>query len=261
MSEAPGRPRLRRAGDALARLGLAAPAFRLYERWRALGASADDPDLPPRYLRVLTTGDPDPELFRRLGRAAADEALAIAAESGLGPTAQDRILDFGCGCGRVTRHLIAARPAAVHGCDVDPRLVAWSRTHLAGDFRVIRPAPPTDYRDGDFSLIYALSVFTHLKEGPSAAWLAELARLTRPGGLAVLSLFDEDTPAAAPFREALLLRGTLVRRDGPDGTNLLAVYTSRARFAELAGKGWEPVAFRPALGGATGQALAVLRRR
>jgi SAM-dependent methyltransferase len=130
----------------------------------------------------------------------------------------------------------------------------------AGAYRLTGAEPPLPYAAGTFTLVYALSVFTHLHEANASAWLAELARVTRPGGLAVFSLFDEATPAAAPFRDALLARGYVVRREGPEGTNLLCGYFSRAGFAERAAPAWRALEFVDSADSATGQTLAVLRR-
>src|SRR3954451_10278501 len=50
-----------------------------------------------------------------------------------------RILDFGCGVGRVLRQLVPiAQGAELHGCDIDPACVAWVREHLSPPLHVER---------------------------------------------------------------------------------------------------------------------------
>lgn len=96
------------------------------------------------------------------------------------------ILDFGCGVGRLTRHLATLAPAAaVVGCDISREgIAACRRRHPAWRFIVNEAAPPLDgVADGTFDLIFSYSVFTHLSGPNHKAWLRELARLLRPGGV------------------------------------------------------------------------------
>jgi SAM-dependent methyltransferase len=247
------------AADMLEKVGLSAAAFGLYQRLTALRAPAA-PGLPPAYLRVLTAGTAHPLVYLGVGGNVSLEIIALARRHGATLEAGQRVLDFGCGCGRIAAPLGASVPAALSGCDVNPELIAWCEANIPGDFRVTQPAPPLPYDDGAFTLVYALSVFTHLHEANARAWLAELARVTRPGGLAILSLFDEDIPAAAAFRAELLDRGFLIRREGPEGSNLLCAYISRAGFTARAAPAWRLLQFIPATEGASGQTLAVLQR-
>lgn len=105
----------------------------------------------------------------------------------------NRILDFGCGCARVLLWLEDLVPdSELHGCDIDERMVQWGRDHVTwASFTVNHPLPPLDYPDGHFDLIYAASVFTHLDENYQDQWLAELHRLTSPGGMLILSVHGE----------------------------------------------------------------------
>src|SRR5437016_3759175 len=87
----------------LERTGLIGPAFRVYERLVSLRPNrptvVEGPPLPPRRLMVRVAGTADAEWFLRSGRAAYD---AIVKHIPVGEV--DAVLDFGCGCGRVTRY-------------------------------------------------------------------------------------------------------------------------------------------------------------
>jgi SAM-dependent methyltransferase len=103
-----------------------------------------------------------------------------------------RILDFGCGSGRVLRHL-APYGSELWGCDLDRESIEWLQGNLAGTIEAFEnpPEPPIDLPGGHFDLILALSVFTHLVEDWSD-WLLELHRLIRPGGYAVISFIGSE---------------------------------------------------------------------
>ncbi len=96
-----------------------------------------------------------------------------------------RMLDWGCGCGRMGMYFLAAADGPEYsGCDIDADAIAWAQAHLpGGTFSVLDPMPPAPYADGHFDLITSFSVFTHLTRQVQHAWLAEMRRLLAPGGL------------------------------------------------------------------------------
>ncbi len=103
------------------------------------------------------------------------------------PTA-GRILDWGCGCGRVTRHFVARVPdATIVGCDIDAEAVAWCDRHLRGRYVEIAPMPPTPFDDGAIDVVIGCSVLTHLRAAVQDAWLAEMRRVLAPGGYLIAS--------------------------------------------------------------------------
>lgn len=103
-----------------------------------------------------------------------------------------RILDFGSGPGRVTRHLagLASLPGhEVHGCDIDADAIAWADRQLPGmHFLHNGYRPPLPFDDDYFDIVLNHSVFTHLPEDYQDEWLAEIRRILQPGGYAVLSV-------------------------------------------------------------------------
>jgi SAM-dependent methyltransferase len=165
----------------LERTGLIGPAFRAYERIVSLRpgrpTAVAGPALPPRRLMVRVAGTADADWFLRSGRAAYD---AIA---GHVPLAEiDSVLDFGCGCGRVTRYW-SDFAGTVSGGDMSTRAVDWCRENLPfARFEVNRLEPPLTFEDESFDLAYALSVFTHLTDELQLAWRDELRRVLRPDG-------------------------------------------------------------------------------
>jgi len=101
-----------------------------------------------------------------------------------------RVLDFGCGAGRVLRHFSAqAGNAQFVGCDIHAPSIAWIEEHLSPPFEafVNRDAPPLTQPDSSFDLVYASSVFTHITDEWSG-WLLDLHRVLKDDGLLMVSV-------------------------------------------------------------------------
>lgn len=152
---------------------------------------------PPTELMLRVSGSPDPGFFDADGVRSYTEFVDAVARYRDWDSVP-RMLDWGCGCGRVTRCFLRARPGLeVHGADIDSEAVAWCAENLSGGrFRAIRPQPPTDYPDGYFPLVIGYSVFSHLNRDLQHAWLAEMRRMIAPGGLFLASVHG---PFAARF--------------------------------------------------------------
>jgi ubiquinone/menaquinone biosynthesis C-methylase UbiE len=93
-----------------------------------------------------------------------------------------KVLDFGCGCGRIMRQWQDLTGSKRYGVDSNPRLVEWWRRSLTfGQFEVNISAAPLDFADSTFDFIYSISVFTHLSETNQHFWMGELIRVLKPG--------------------------------------------------------------------------------
>jgi SAM-dependent methyltransferase len=139
----------------------------------------------------------------------------------------EAILDFGCGCGRVMRRWSQLNGPALFGSDYNADLVAWCRDNLPfAHFVVNGLAPPLSFADGQFDLVYALSVFTHLTTGLQHEWISELERVIRPGGLLLLTTRGRAWAwKLTPEERALYDAGEVVVRYGDvTGTNLCAAF-------------------------------------
>jgi SAM-dependent methyltransferase len=107
------------------------------------------------------------------------------------PKLPSRVLDFGCGWGRMLRllrRLPALKNVELHGCDVN--IYNLDNVRRSVPFTWLAPCdffPPTRYNAGTFDLIYAYSVFSHLSEDSHLAWAADYARMLKPGGFVCLT--------------------------------------------------------------------------
>jgi SAM-dependent methyltransferase len=144
---------------------------------------------PPRRLRARA-GTPDVREYREGGVTAATELAAALRRAGADLGTRAAILDFGCGAGRVLPHVAGLAPGAdCSGCDVDRDAIDWAVAHRPGlDWALSSFEPPLPFGAESFDLVYSVSVFSHLGRGPQDRWLAELARVLRPGGVALLSV-------------------------------------------------------------------------
>jgi len=104
-----------------------------------------------------------------------------------------RMLDFGSGPGRTLRHFLPeAESAEFWGADIDAASIAQLEASLCPPMHAWRCAggPPLGLEHGSFDLIWAISVFTHLTD-TSLAWLLELHRLLKPGGLLIATYIGQ----------------------------------------------------------------------
>jgi len=254
----------------LGRTRLLAPAYRTYERLRAARlphapepAAADGLPVPPSHLIVRVAGTPDAAWFLESGRLAAESIREALGRAGTRIEELSSILDFGCGCGRVIRNW-ARLDAQVAGSDLSGGAIDWCRANLPfARFETNGLSPPLVFADSDFDLVYALSVLTHLPEAIQYEWVDELRRVTRPGGLVLLTTHGErylerlDPDERARFRAGELV----VRWAEVPGTNLCTTFHPPPWIREhVLPRGFEEVVFVPE--GATGnphQDLFLLR--
>lgn len=149
---------------------------------------------PGDELVLRVAGGDDRESFYRSGRQSVRDIEAVLSVIGRDMASFETILDFGAGCGRIMLWLEKlGASSSLHGVDIDKRAIEYSqRTFPYASFNVNQPLPPLDYPDGYFDLVYNHSVFTHIDEQYQDAWLAELHRVTKPGGHLVLSIHGEE---------------------------------------------------------------------
>lgn len=147
--------------------------------------------VPPGALRVRVHGAEDLSSFIRLGKTVAFDLYTTLSEQGIDAGGAHRILDFGCGCGRVLTWFSYLYPESrLFATDIDAEAIQWCQQHLGerAMFSANGRDPPLPCDNGQFDIVYSVSIFTHLPEAMQFAWLEELNRITRPGALLVLTV-------------------------------------------------------------------------
>jgi SAM-dependent methyltransferase len=183
---------------------------RLWWRLRHLPADLvaprSDPLVPPRGLAFVGAGD-----FVAVG----DALLAEFVGAGLRP--RHRVLDAGCGLGRMARPLAGFLDGSRYaGFDVVAADVEWCRRRYAARHphfrfehldvanaaynpggRMAADRLELPFPDGDFDFAIAISLFTHLLPAAARRYLGEVARTLAPGGRLYATFFVLDEAARA----------------------------------------------------------------
>src|SRR5262245_10688741 len=256
---------------ALDRVRLLQPAYRAYEALKSVGrrseeaVEADGLPLPPPKLRTTVAGTPGAAWFLESGRQQAAVVEEAVARQGRTIAGLGRLLDFGCGCGRVTRHWARLDGPEIHGSDYNRALVAWCEANLRfARFAVNGLQPPLAYEPGSFDLVYGISVLTHLPEDLGRDWIVELGRILSPGGLLLLTTHgagyvDRLEPGERSRYEA---GEVVVRWPSTAGTNLCTTFHPESYVRTRLAPELELLELTPEAGtpGGRGQDLVVFRK-
>lgn len=179
---------------------------------QALWHHFDEPKLPPQpygfpvpnfALRTNAAGGGDLAYWFGIG-----DAWAHLTARFLPP--KPSVLDLGCGCGKLTRFLALVPGVRYVGVDIFLPHILWCRKafapladrfsfeHFDGYSDIYNPTgtvQTVDYalpaKAGSIDLAAAHSLFTHLHEPEARHYLAEIARVLKPRGRAVISLHVE----------------------------------------------------------------------
>jgi len=160
-----------------------------------------------------------------------------------------RVLDFGCGAGRTLRHFLEeAGDGEFWGADIDAGSIAWLHGNLCPPLNAVHcdVDPPLAFESESFDLAWAISVFTHLGAN-SAAWLLELHRILRPGGLLMASYMGEwnsERVASEPWDEGRIGMNML-RHNNPWDLGGPMILMSDWWVREHWGRAFEVVATSP----------------
>lgn len=147
------------------------------------------PDFPPNDIQVEYVGSALSSAIREAYGFYA-HAKQMFSTHGENPGNDDCFLDFGCGWGRYIRLFSKDYPSrSIFAADVNADIIDECRKRdLPGEFMHISPLGAFSLPDGKISSAMAYSVFTHLPEDVHLHWRTELARVTKPGAVLVITV-------------------------------------------------------------------------
>lgn len=195
--------------------------------------------VPPGEIVFLTQGHRDVDGYRNSIIPGVWNMRRYLAACGIKTHEMRKVLDFGCGSGRLlTGWSLEDENRVLVGCDSNAVLTDWARAHLPSRIRIDHTAsvPPLPYADTEFDFAFGISVLTHLRYRTQQLWVQELARILKPGGVLLVTahgaiyvtLFASNR--VAEFNK----EGHLEVEGAEDGSNEFASFHAPRHMAALA---------------------------
>jgi SAM-dependent methyltransferase len=169
--------------------------------------------LPPDYL-LYESFDIDYSAYFDGGKESAHDLYKYISRYKSEP--EMKILDWGCGPGRIIRHLpdYFGDSCSFFGTDYNEKSIKWCTENIPNiDFTQNSLSPPLDFENSQFHIIYGISIFTHLSEDMHYAWIKELYRvLGRNGILLITTAGNAFISKLTPKEKSRFERGELIIR-------------------------------------------------
>ena len=233
--------------------------------WLRLKGAPDRLPIPPSESIFAVAGTPNVKWFLHSGKLGALCIRDVLRKHEIEQDSLTSVLDFGCGSGRVIRHMTFLNKAKLFGTDYNPKLIEWCEINLPfASFSLNDLEPPLAYGSGMFDLVYAFSVFTHLHERRQFLWMKEFKRILRSQALLLISLSGSSyLHLLTPDEQRQFRNGQLVvRESGSEGSNDCAAFHPEEFLRRTLADGFDVLDFLPQ--GAKGnpwQDLYLLRKQ
>lgn len=165
----------------------------LEEQQRKGEVGPDGISIPPAWLIQAFTGVPNTTDHVVNGIRSAEFYVDLYNRYCGDYTDLRKILDFGCGCGRVLMRMPTHSGTQYYGVDLHPAAVEWlQRAMPEAIISRGNGAPPISLDVIEIDFLYAISVLTHLSQEKELAWLSEWARIMADGGHLFVTFRGED---------------------------------------------------------------------
>jgi ubiquinone/menaquinone biosynthesis C-methylase UbiE len=190
---------------------------------------------PPAHLRKRVHGSTDVSSFEHIGKMVSFDIYNAIRSASVEISPNARILDLGCGCGRIIRYFHKLYvEGKFYGTDIDREAIAWCEDNLSyiGSFVQNGKLPPLPFEDRFFDFVYSISIFTHLPEAMQFRWLEELRRVTKQGAYVLLTTHGPEVlPERAKRERDKLMRSGFYYKWGR-GTGGLPLFYQTAFHTE-----------------------------
>lgn len=174
---------------------------------------------PPSYLAYDAYSSCAHAWYLETGRCAAQAIWKLLAPwlADGGRRHPALVVEWGCGPARIIRHLPAVSNRSdvrFIGTDYNRKTIVWCKESIADvGFEHNGLTPPLPIADASVDALYCVSVFTHLSEEMHFAWIGEIARVLRPGGIVLMALNgDRFIPTLGDAERSRYESGELVVR-------------------------------------------------
>lgn len=190
-----------------------------------LTKSKDEPPIPPQHLMDLVIEPPEAAWYLRSGKMAFASIKRTLEKNNIDLGCIEETLEFGCGTGRIMWYWKEKYNKNVCGTDYNKDLVSFCRQKRL-EVKKNKLAPPLDYDGGQFDLVYANSVFTHLSEEIQKEWMEELRNKTKRAGYVYITLHGESRKNMMNEKERKKFDSgdIVVQKPNRSGTNICAAF-------------------------------------
>jgi SAM-dependent methyltransferase len=236
----------------------------LYNFGYRLAGATDGLPIPPTRLIKLVQINGEIAVFLRGGALGKTNIYNSLLLNGYHIEEFEKVLDLGCGCGRILRHWNWMQGPRFYGTDINPDLIHWCQAKLSNlaEFKTNKLVPPLEYPDEYFDFVYSISVFTHLSEHLQKDWMRELRRVLKKEGVLLITvhgkgrIYDLEPEGQDRFNKGELV----VKYEQVEGSNLCGAYHPETYVRNHLAEEFEVVDFIP--NGATdmGQDLYIFRK-